>query len=127
MDEGELCGTCEEEERVKRETCKHCKKVSNSQDGLECDNCASWFHRQCENIEDLWKELQAKKGMLYLCKVCAPKIKRNLQEMNKIRMESQETKKENEIMMDKLQELKSENQEGCKRMKDILHSYVSIN
>lgn len=73
----------EEDEKEKAETCRHCRDMKDDDEGLQCDGCGLWFHRECEKKEE---------GMLWFCEGCKPKVRKNLDEMKN--MKNLEMKKE---------------------------------
>lgn len=54
-----MCGSREKEEERRRVLSQQCYKVvNNKEDGLRCDSCQGWNHRECDKMEKkLYREL----------------------------------------------------------------------
>ena len=109
VNQDQLCGNCEEETRAKKEICPHCECwVEN--DGIGCDFCGNWYHRCCESIKQgMMKEL---KGMIWICKACTPKVKRSMDDYQRIQQDNSQMKM-------KLKVLEEENNTISRAMEDL--------
>lgn len=88
-------------------------RVKKDDDGLLCDKCAVWHHAKCEKVEeDVYEVLKRQKNMLWFCADCNPKVRENLKEMDKIKEENVEMKKQ-------IHELKEHNDVMCRKMEDL--------
>ena len=60
------------------DTCKRCDaKVKNSDEGLECEICAGWFHIACERVtKGMYKALKDHEDLIWLCGGCREEIKK---------------------------------------------------
>ena len=134
LDREGKCEDCAKEEAEEgADLCGKCtRKVGKKDNGLECDECAMWFHIGCEGVAlALYKQMQDHKGMLWFCKKCRPKVAKQARELKQLKEEMkglkeenreltedlQKEREENKEMREKISRLQEENREMMKRMK----------
>ncbi|KAK3887867.1 hypothetical protein Pcinc_008017 [Petrolisthes cinctipes] len=114
VNEEEKCGTCEMEDRRGKETCMVCaRRVSSDEEGVQCDGCQGWYHRECEEMDrELYLQIGKHKGMCWFCTDCQVNVKKNMVETGKLREINANMKKELDLI-----------KEGNEQMNRIMKKY----
>ena len=122
-------GTGDQDEGSPRSTthdCGRCSvRVKNNDNAMKCDECHCWFHIGCEKVSKaLYEVMKENKELMWFCSRCRPQIRRNAQEVQKLRSQNQSLteelemeKRENKEIREMLKNLQEENKGLLGRVK----------
>lgn len=90
------------------ETCGKCQKVvRNSDSGLQCEKCDTWFHIKCENISlEFYKSLSKAREEIWFCTACEGKVKSLIDTVKALEKKNDELQGKMECLEDKWDNLK---------------------
>lgn len=123
LDGNRRCPTCAGKINKWKETCLRCKKrVNQHEEGVECVNCETWYHRDCEQVDaKLYKELKEKEGKIWLCsfKNCDTEAMKNIRQMKMQQADYKDLLKENMILKDQVEAMKVDKEEVENKMEEV--------
>ncbi|KAK4297337.1 hypothetical protein Pmani_011648 [Petrolisthes manimaculis] len=94
LNENQVCKSCESSNESAK--CGDCGvRVGDADNGVQCEFCKLWYHAGCCKVSiKTYKTLKDEPSLPWSCKTCKSKISRNLAEVERLREEIFNLKKE---------------------------------